>query len=69
MSVEDSLSIASSLATLRSGHYCLPLPFRNENKLMPNNIKVAKEHLKGLKRCFLRDSAYAVEYTSFMQRR
>ncbi|KAK7882732.1 hypothetical protein WMY93_028906 [Mugilogobius chulae] len=69
MSVDDKqfMSIASNNITLKDGHYYLPLPFKNENKLMPNNIEVAKERLQGLKRRFIKDLDYAAEYTAFMQ--
>lgn len=67
MSVEDKrfMEIASSSAFLKDGHYHLPLPFRDKDKVMSDNYDMVEEHT--LHQKIRRDKMYTEEYTSFME--
>lgn len=69
MSVEDKhfMEIASKSAFLKDGHYHLPLPFRDKDKIMPDNYDIVKERTLHLMKKFRKDKKYAEEYTSFME--
>ena len=69
MSVEDKqfMKIASSSASLKNGHYHLPLPFRNKDKVMPENYELVRERTLHLLKKFRKDKVYAEEYTAFME--
>ena len=59
MTVEES--------TTKSGdHYVVPLPFKKENLIMPNNRKQAMQRLIYLKRRFKKDPAFSEDYKQFM---
>ena len=47
-------------------HYVIPLPFRNENLVMPNNRFQTLRKLKCLKRRFLKDERFFKDYKKFM---
>ena len=69
MSIEDKcfMEIASRSAFLKDGHYHLPLPFRDEDKIMPDNYDMVKERTLHLMKTFKKDKKYAEEYTSFIE--
>lgn len=69
MSVEDKrfMEITCSSAFLKGGHYHLPLPFRDKDKIMPDNYNVVKERTMHLMKKFRKDMVYAEEYISFME--
>ena len=48
------------------GHFEMPLPFCNNNPVLPNNRVVAEKRLQGLKRKLLKDEAYKDDYCKFM---
>ncbi len=68
MSREDIkfMKTVQTTAELKGGHYCIDLPFREEDPALPNNRCVAEQRLQGLKRKFERDVKYKEEYTSFL---
>ncbi|XP_063967807.1 uncharacterized protein LOC135157132 [Lytechinus pictus] len=49
-----------------SGHYEMPLPFRDENPTLPNNRVLAEKRLNHLKTKFKKDPAYHEQYTKQM---
>ena len=49
-----------------SGHYVLPLPFRNEKVDLPNNKALALKRLSLLKKKFSKDPKFCTEYTKFI---
>ena len=49
-------------------HYVVPLPFRNQQLLMPNNIQQAMKRLLGLKKRFSKDDKLFQDYKAFMTR-
>ena len=51
---------------LKEGHYCLDLPFRDDNVTMPNNRNIAMQRLQNLKRKFKRDLQFQKDYTVFL---
>lgn len=55
MSREDRkfLEIMNASVNLSDGHYCLRLPFRNDDVIMPNNRQVAEYRASCLKRKLL----------------
>ena len=54
-------------STIKSGdHYVVPLPFKKENLIMPNNRKQAMQRLIYLKRRFKKDPAFFEDYKQFM---
>ena len=54
-------------STITSGdHYVVPLPFKKENLIMPNNRKQAMQRLIYLKRRFKKDPAFFEDYKHFM---
>lgn len=69
MLVEDKcfMEIASRSAFLNDGHYHLPLPFQNKDKIMPDNYDMVKEHTLHLMKQIRKDKMYTEEYTSFME--
>ena len=58
MTVEES--------TTKSGdHYVVPLPFKKENLIMPNNRKQEMQRLIYLKRKFKKDPAFFEDYKDY----
>ena len=54
-------------STTKSGdHYVVPLPFKKENLIMPNNRKQAMQRLIHLKGRFNKDPAFFEDYKQFM---
>lgn len=69
MSIEDKtfLTIMESKAGKVGSHYELPLPFRNEDLLMPDNRNVVLRRLMHLKERFIRNPKFLAEYQRFMK--
>ncbi|KAJ8384838.1 hypothetical protein AAFF_G00198250 [Aldrovandia affinis] len=61
MSEEDIkfLDILNNSTKVQDGHYCLNLPFRQEDPVMPNNRSIAEQRLLSLKRKFGRNAFLA----------
>ena len=51
---------------MKNGHYCIDLPFREEDPVLPNNRSVAELRLQGLKRNFEKNQQFKQEYTAFL---
>lgn len=68
MPIDDKrfLNIANESVIVKESHYCINLPFKTDNIMMPNNRLVAEQRLLNLKRKFKRDSNYQKEYTEFL---
>jgi len=69
MSVEDHkfMQIMDSFVEKVAGHYQLPLPFKKDNPMMPNNHHMAEQRTLSLKRKFQRHSDFHKEYSAFMK--
>lgn len=69
MSVEDKrfMSIMESSKELRNGHYYLPLHFKENDVMMPNNYQQAQQRVMSLKRKFEKNEQYHREYTAFLE--
>ncbi|KAK7906758.1 hypothetical protein WMY93_015370 [Mugilogobius chulae] len=68
MSREDVkfMNIMKETTVLKDGHYCIDLPFRVENPVLPNNRCAALQRLQSLKRRFERDGTFKDQYTDFL---
>ena len=54
-------------SAIKSGdHYVVPLPFKKDNLIMPNNRKQAMQRLIYLKNRFSKDPAFFEDYKQFM---
>ena len=60
------LDIVKECAKDESGHYVIPLPFRKEELLMPNNRENALTRAKWQRRKMLQNKAYHQDYCKFM---
>lgn len=56
------MEIMKSSATLQDERYCLNLPFKKPDVLLPNNFAVAKQRIIGLRRKFLNNPQFHKEY-------
>lgn len=70
MSREDKgvLELWDNTINTVNGHYELPIPFRDENPALPDNVEMAKKRLQGLRRRLARDPGLRKGYTDEMQR-
>ena len=50
----------------KNGHYVHPLPFRDQELFMPNNKQQAVKRLMGLKRRFIRDDKFFLDYKKYL---
>ena len=68
MSREDIkfMNVMSNTTVLTGGHYCMDLPFRQENSVLPNNRCVAEQRLRSLKRKMDKNGSFKDEYTAFL---
>lgn len=68
MSREDVkfLDITNHSAKMKDGHYCLDLPFTQEDPGMPNNRCIAQQRIQSLKHKFMKNDTFHGEYTSFL---
>ncbi|XP_059184653.1 uncharacterized protein LOC131967729 [Centropristis striata] len=66
MSREDIkfMNVVSSSTELIGDHYCIDLPFRQSNPILPNNHCVAEQRLQSLKRKFDKNSQFKEEYVA-----
>lgn len=67
-SIEDKkfMTILEESTCMLEGHYCMDLPFREDNVIMPNNRGMVEQRLLGLKRKFDKNKVYLEEYTAFI---
>ena len=68
MSREEArfLDILKHSAKMKDGHYCLNLPFKQDDPIMPNNRCIAEQRIQSLKRKFNKSENFHDEYTSFL---
>ena len=68
LSFEDKryLDIVDNRTTKKDSHYAVPLPFRDDKLVMPNNKDQAYRRLIALKQRFLRDQKFLDDYKKFM---
>nr|XP_057933833.1 uncharacterized protein LOC131132323 [Doryrhamphus excisus] len=68
MSREDIkfMDLMNNTVNLIEDHYCIDLPFRQENPMMPNNRCVAEQRLQSLKRKFNKNGHFKEEYVAFL---
>lgn len=68
MSQEDKrfMETMESSAQLLEGHYIFELPFKSKDVLMPNNLSVAIQRVRGLKRRLQKDAHFHDEYKRFL---
>ncbi|XP_030596228.1 uncharacterized protein LOC115787620 [Archocentrus centrarchus] len=61
------LEVMESSATLQDNRYCLKLPFKRPDVILPNSFTVAKQRILGLRRKFISDSQFHKEYSSCLK--
>ena len=49
-----------------NGHYCLPLPFRDNDPVLPSNKTYALHRLASIKRKMQKDESFKIDYCKFM---
>ena len=60
------LDIFERRTVKRNGHYVVPLPFRDQELVTPNNKQQAVKRLMSLKRRFIRDKKFFLDYKKYM---
>lgn len=60
------MNVMNNTTKLIGGHYCIDLPFKEENPLLPNNRHVAEQHLQSLKRQFAKNGQFKEQYITFL---
>ena len=60
------LNLMKRTTRIVSGHYELPLPFKNDDATLPNNRYQALQRLKHLKNKFQRNPTFCSHYKEFM---
>ncbi|KAL7827058.1 hypothetical protein SRHO_G00327760 [Serrasalmus rhombeus] len=70
MSLDDKkfMKILTEQVTYENSHYYLPLPFRNDNVMMPNNREVAIRRAASLAKRLKGDKSFQGEYKQFMDK-
>ncbi len=68
MSREDQrfMEIMDQSISTENGHYCIDLPFRKNDVIMPNNRCLAEQRLKSLKRKFSWNQEFQEESSLFL---
>ncbi|XP_052407932.1 uncharacterized protein LOC127953079 [Carassius gibelio] len=60
------VKIMESSAQLQNGHYTFQMPFKGKDVSMPNNLGVAMQRVRGLKRRLQKDAGFHEEYNNFL---
>ena len=60
------LDIVERRTVKENGHYVVPLPFHDQELVMPSNKQQAVKRLMGLKRRFIRDDKFFLDYKKYM---
>ncbi|MCG7865422.1 MAG: hypothetical protein JAY74_03510 [Candidatus Thiodiazotropha taylori] len=60
------LNLLDQGISFQDGHYEMPLPFRKENPILPNNKSIAISRLQFLKTRFKKDGKFCRDYFEFM---
>ena len=68
LSAEDQrfLNLLKQDIRFESGHYTMPLPFRNGPPVLPDNKHLALSRLRSLRRKLLRNETYRLHYETFI---
>ena len=64
--IRTFLDIVERRTVKKNGQYVVPLPFRDQELVMPNNKQQAVKRLMGLKRRFIRDDKFFLDYKKYM---
>ncbi|KAF8563478.1 Zinc knuckle [Paragonimus westermani] len=68
MEDDNAVRVVRNTTQLTNGHYVVPLPWRHPEMRMPNNRTVAEKRLEYLKRRFIRDRNYCLQYTEAIEK-
>ena len=60
------LDIVERRTVKKNGHYVVPLPFHDQELVIPNNKQQTVKRLMGLKRRFIRDNKFFLDYKKYM---
>ena len=60
--IRTFLDIVERRTVKKNGQYVVPLPFRDQELVMPNNKQQTVKRLMGLKRRFIRDNKFFLDY-------
>ena len=60
------LDIVERRTVKENGHYVVPLPFHDQELVMPSNKQQAVKRLMGLKRRFIRGDKFFLDYKKYM---
>ena len=65
VSIEDRrvFSLFKSSVKFVDGHFEIPLPWRHDDQILPNNKKMASKRLKPLEKRFIRDKNFKAQYS------
>lgn len=61
------LSVLSESICFKDGRYEMPLPFKYQDPVLPNNKSLALNRLKSLRRRLQREETFRQHYSEFMQ--
>ena len=69
VSIEDRrvYSLFKSSVKFVDGHFELPLPWRHDDQILPNNKEMALKRLKPLEKRFIRDKNFKAQYSEQIQ--
>jgi hypothetical protein len=71
LSVEDRLflsKVTSGIRQREDGHFEIPLPFREDQVMLPNNKEMVLKRVRNLKAKMQKDERYGMEYCKFMSK-
>ena len=60
------MDIVERRTVKENGHYVVPLTFHDQELVMPSNKQQAVKRLMGLKRRFIRDNRFFLDYKKYM---
>ena len=64
--IRTFLDIVERRTVKKNGQYVVPLPFRDQELVMPNNKQQSVKRLMGLKRRFIKDNKFFLDYKKYM---
>lgn len=60
------MEIMDQSVTTENGHYCIDMPFRKHDVIMPNNRCLVEQRLMSLKRKFTKNQEFQEQYSAFV---
>lgn len=60
------MEIMDQSITTENGHYCIDMPFRKHDVIMPNNRCLVEQRLMSLKRKFTKNQEFQEQYSAFV---